>query len=126
VYIHSSSEGCPPLGYGQLSMKVAKLKLWKEGRLSYSVSHENLDSHNRESSKYFLTVTSTALRKERIIISTRLSSTPILRVVERNPWFDNSTSLAWMLRCASKMKVSIQINHQLDVTISPVYYLTFI
>ena len=32
-------------------MKVAKLKLWKEGRLSHSMSYENLEHQNRGSSK---------------------------------------------------------------------------
>ena len=74
-------------------MKVAKLKLWKEGRLSHSISHENLDHHNRESSKYSLIVTSIALSAERVIIFTRLSPKSILRVVERCPWFDNLIGL---------------------------------
>jgi len=74
-------------------MKVAKLKLWKESRLSHSIFHENLEHQNRESSKYFLIVTSIALRAERVIISTRLSSTPILRVDERRSWFDNLIGL---------------------------------
>jgi hypothetical protein len=36
AYIHDPSESGLALGYGQQLTKVAKLKLWKEGRLSHS------------------------------------------------------------------------------------------